>query len=90
MNTNKIALSIIALVLGLVVAAQFIESDFDIERQQDNLYCEMVDIYLSDPSPIEQRLGWPPYNSKIDCSGAYTGTSTAIARSIDTNGRGRK
>ena len=85
---KKILLKGIAILAGLFISLQFIESELDIQKDQDQFYCEMVDIYLSDPAPIDQRLGWPPYDSKIDCSLPLYGTSTAIAGSTDTSARG--
>ena len=85
---NKLLLTGIAILAGLFISLQFIESELDIQKDQDQFYCEMVDIYLSDPAPIDQRLGWPPYDSKIDCSLPLYGTSTAIAGSTDTSARG--
>ena len=85
---NKILLAGIAILAGLFISLQFIESELDIQKDQDQFYCEMVDIYMSDPAPIDQRLGWPPYDSKIDCSLPLYGTSTAIAGSTDTSARG--
>ena len=86
---NKILLAGIAILAGLFISLQFIESELDIQENESKFYCEMVDIYLSDPAPIDQRLGWPPYDSKIDCSLPLYGTSTAIAGSTDTSARGK-
>ena len=85
---NKLLLAGIAILAGLFISSQFIESELDIQKDQDRFYCEMVDIYMSDPAPIDQRLGWPPYDSKIDCSLPTGGPSTAFAGSTDTSGRG--
>tara|TARA_R110000803_G_scaffold30675_1_gene69019 strand:+ start:418 stop:687 length:270 start_codon:yes stop_codon:yes gene_type:complete len=86
---NKLLLAGIAILLGLFISLQFIESEMDILKSDDRLYCEMVDIYLSDPSPIDQRLGWPPYNSKIDCPPPLYRLSTEFAGSTNTSGRGK-
>ena len=86
---NKILLAGIAILAGLFTSLQFIESELDIQKDQDQFYCEMVDIYLSDPAPIDQRLGWPPYDSKIDCLSPAGGPSTAFAGSTDTSSRGK-
>ena len=85
---NKLLLAGIAILLGLFIASQFIESELDIQENESKFYCEMVDIYLSDPAPIDQRLGWPPYNSKIDCLSPTRGPSTTIAGSTNTSARG--
>tara|TARA_R110001606_G_scaffold27857_3_gene88879 strand:- start:157 stop:426 length:270 start_codon:yes stop_codon:yes gene_type:complete len=86
---KKILLKGIAILAGLFISLQFIESELDIQENESKFYCEMVDIYLSDPAPIDQRLGWPPYNSKIDCLSPTGGPSTAIAGSTDTSSRGK-
>tara|TARA_R110002072_G_scaffold45732_5_gene127280 strand:+ start:2505 stop:2774 length:270 start_codon:yes stop_codon:yes gene_type:complete len=86
---NKILLAGIAIIAGLVISLQFIESELDIQENESKFYCEMVDIYLSDPAPIDQRLGWPPYDSEIDCSLPLYGTSTTIAGSTNTSSRGK-
>ena len=85
---KKILLKGIAILAGLFISLQFIESELDIQKDQDQFYCEMVDIYMSDPAPIDQRLGWPPYNSKIDCLSPTGGPSTTIAGSTNTSSRG--
>lgn len=86
---NKLLLTGIAILAGLFISSRFIESELDIQENESKFYCEMVDIYLSDPAPIDQRLGWPPYNSKIDCLSLTGGPSIAIAGSTDTSSRGK-
>ena len=48
----------------LVIAAD------DDQRDQQDIYCEMVAAWEASPRlPPEQRPGWPPYKGKEMCNG---------------------
>ena len=59
------------LAMAAMIAALLIFGHMDREdaQAQESLYCEMVAIWESDPRPVQDRVGWPPYAPDIKCEG---------------------
>jgi hypothetical protein len=56
------------IVVALGIAGQ---SDYEMELEQERMYCEMTTMWLDDEArgiPVEQRRGWPTYNPDITCN----------------------
>lgn len=66
-----------ALVIGFSFLALTLAGTIMGNKQPDELtameqeYCEMVDIWLADPRPENQRDGWPDFNNNYGalCAG---------------------
>jgi len=65
--------------LGMAVFGAFVivalgiagQSDYEMELEQENMYCEMTKMWLQDEAdgvPANERRGWPTYNSNITCN----------------------
>lgn len=49
-------------IIGISVALVG-HSDYNAEKEDERMYCEMVGIYKESGG----QYGWPPYNSSINC-----------------------
>ena len=46
-------------------------SDYEMELEQERMYCEMTTMWLQDEAngiPADERRGWPTYNPNIVCN----------------------
>lgn len=44
------------------------DSEVDVEFQEQSAYCEMVSIWMNDPRPEIDRAGWPDYKGTYNQS----------------------
>jgi len=54
--------------IALGIAGQ---SDFEMEQEENNMYCEMTTMWLQDEArgiPADQRRGWPAYRTDVFCN----------------------
>ena len=57
--------------MAAMIAALLYVGTLDREdaEQDQSTYCEMVAIWKSDPRPVQDRAGWPPYDPDTKCEG---------------------
>lgn len=59
--TNTEKLIFLLFVIPTSVVFLTMDSEVDVEFQEQAAYCEMVSIWNNDPRPEIDRAGWPDY-----------------------------
>jgi hypothetical protein len=58
-NTEKLIFLLFVIPTSVVFVTM--DSEVDVEFQEQESYCEMVSIWNNDPRPEIDRAGWPDY-----------------------------